>query len=144
MKNKNLFIWLLIITITIIIIFNIKSCNNTIKNNRLIESLNDSISYYKDKNGILHSKISVIEVERMKDFTKLNLTNKELKELQELVKKYKNVKSATIIKTETKVVEKIVNKIPDDLLTIKHKFYIIQYLRKRRDILLNIIERGEI
>lgn len=110
MKNKNLFIWLLIITITVIVIFNIKSCNNTIKNNRLIESLNDSISYYKDKNGILHSKISVIEVERMKDFTKLNLTNKELKELQELVKKYKNVKSATIIKTETKVVEKIINK----------------------------------
>ena len=90
--------------------FNIKSCNNIIKNNRLIESLNDSISYYKDRNGILHSKISVMETERMKDFTKLNLTNKELKELQELVKKYKNVKSATIIKTETKVIEKIVNK----------------------------------
>nr|DAV49330.1 MAG TPA: hypothetical protein [Caudoviricetes sp.] len=110
MKNKDLFIWLLIITITVIVIFNIKSCNNTIKNNKLIESLNDSINYYKDKNGILHSKISVIEVERTKDFTKLNLTNKELKELQELVKKYRNVKSATIIKTETKVIEKIVNK----------------------------------
>ena len=47
-------------------------------------------------------------------------------------------------KLTDKIIEKIVNKIPDDLLTIKHKFYIIQYLRKRRDILLNIIERGEI
>ena len=133
--------------------FNIKSCNDTIKNNKLIESLNDSISYYKDKNGILHSKISVIEVERMKDFTKLNLTNKELKELQELVKKYKNVKSATIIKTETKIVEKIVNKTVLDTISntpiyksnfnlkgyikisIKNDFNIVTYKEKGKLIL---------
>lgn len=35
-------------------------------------------------------------------------------------------------------IEKIVNKIPDELLTEKHKEYIIMYLEKRRDILLNI------
>ncbi len=35
-------------------------------------------------------------------------------------------------------IKEIVEKIPDDLLTIIHKEYIIKYLRKRRDILLNI------
>ena len=36
-------------------------------------------------------------------------------------------------------IDKIVNKIPDNLLTDKHKKYIIDYLKKRRDILLKII-----
>ena len=37
-------------------------------------------------------------------------------------------------------IEKIVNKIPNNLLTQKHKEYIILYLIKRRDILLNMID----
>ncbi len=37
-----------------------------------------------------------------------------------------------------KKIEKIVNKIPDELLTDEHKKYIILYLIKRRNILLNI------
>ncbi len=36
-------------------------------------------------------------------------------------------------------IEMIVNRIPNELLTKKHKEYIIVYLKKRRDILLNII-----
>ena len=36
------------------------------------------------------------------------------------------------------IIEEIVNKIPDNLLTKMHKEYIIAYLKKRRDILLNI------
>lgn len=35
-------------------------------------------------------------------------------------------------------IESIVDRIPDDLLTKMHKEYIISYLKKRRDILLNI------
>lgn len=109
MRNKNIFSWLVLIFIIIIIIFCVKACNNNIRkeNSKLIESLNDSISYYKDVEGVLHSKISVIEDDY---FLKLKLKDKEIVELQDLVKKYKNVKSATIIKTETKIVEKIVNK----------------------------------
>lgn len=109
MRNKNIFSWLVLIFAIIIIIFCVKACNNGIRkeNSKLIESLNDSISYYRDVEGILHSKISVIEDDY---FLKLKLKDKEIVELQDLVKKYKNVKSATIIKTETKIVEKIVNK----------------------------------
>lgn len=41
-------------------------------------------------------------------------------------------------------IKEIVYKIPDDCLTDKHKEYIIIYLIKRRDILLNMLsERGE-
>ena len=36
------------------------------------------------------------------------------------------------------IIEEIVNKIPENLLTKIHKKYIITYLKKRRDILLNI------
>lgn len=109
MRNKNIFSWLVLIFIIIIIIFCVKACNNGIRkeNSKLIKSLNDSISYYRDVEGILHSKISVIEDDY---FLKLKIKDKEINELQNLVRKYKNVKSATIIKTETKIVEKIVNK----------------------------------
>lgn len=116
MRNKNIFSWLVLIFIIIIIIFCVKACNNNIRkeNSKLIESLNDSISYYKDVEGVLHSKISVIEDDY---FLKLKLKDKEIVELQDLVKKYKNVKSATIIKTETKIVEKIVNKAVLDTIS---------------------------
>lgn len=116
MRNKNIFSWLVLIFIIIIIIFCVKACNNNIRkeNSKLIESLNDSISYYRDVEGILHSKISVIEDDY---FLKLKLKDKEIVELQDLVKKYKNVKSATIIKTETKIVEKIVNKTVLDTIS---------------------------
>ena len=109
MRNKNIFSWLVLIFAIIVIIFCVKACNNSIRkeNSKLIESLNDSIRYYRDVEDILHSKISVIEDDY---FLKLKLKDKEINELQNLVKKYKNVKSATIIKTETKIVEKIVNK----------------------------------
>lgn len=36
------------------------------------------------------------------------------------------------------IIERIVNKIPNELLTSKHKEFIINYLKKRRDILLGI------
>ena len=36
------------------------------------------------------------------------------------------------------IINDIVNKIPDELLTKKHKEYIIYYLKKRRDIILEI------
>lgn len=41
-------------------------------------------------------------------------------------------------KLNNKKIEKIVNSIPDELLTKKHKEYIIMYLIKRRDIILGI------
>lgn len=41
-------------------------------------------------------------------------------------------------KLTDKKIEKIVNKIPDNLITLEHKKFIIMYLIKRRNILLSI------
>lgn len=85
-----------------------------------IESLTDSIQYYKDSYNVLHSKISIIEAD---NFTKINSKDKDIQELQELVKRYKNVQAATVIKTETKVVEKIVNKPILDTISKETAYY---------------------
>lgn len=85
-----------------------------------IESLTDSIQYYKDSYNVLHSKISIIEAD---NFTKINSKDKDIQELQELVKRYKNVQAATVIKTETKVVEKIVNKPVLDTVSKETAYY---------------------
>lgn len=85
-----------------------------------IESLTDSIQYYKDSYNVLHSKISIIEAD---NFTKINSKDKDIQELQELVKRYKNVQAATVIKTETKIVEKIVNKPILDTISKETAYY---------------------
>lgn len=107
MRNKNILYWLILTLIIITVIFHIKDCNNSIgnKNSKLIESLNDSISYYRDENGVLHSKITAIEVDNIEKFKKLNIKNEEIKELQKLIKKYKDVQSATVFKTKTEIKE---------------------------------------
>jgi hypothetical protein len=59
---------------------------------------------------------------------------------------YLNEKYHDVVQKEIKnlnkltdsTIEEIVNKIPDNLMTEMHKEYIITYLKKRRDILLNI------
>ena len=84
-----------------------------------IESLTDSIQYYKDSYNVLHSKISIIEADNFK----INSKDKDIQELQELVKRYKNVQAATVIKTETKIVEKIVNKPVLDTVSKETAYY---------------------
>lgn len=54
---------------------------------------------------------------------------------------YRDIVQKEIInlnKLTDEVIEKIVNRIPNELLTKIHKEYIITYLKKRRNILLNI------
>lgn len=79
---------------------------------------------YKEDNSRAYKHFELIEY-----FNKAyhGVLNREINNLQKLTNK-------TIIN--------IVNKIPDDLLTCKHKEKIIEYLEKRRDILINIV-RGD-
>lgn len=109
--------------IIIFIIFAFKRCKNDIRefsNIDKLESLTDSIKYYRDNYNVLHSRISIIEAD---NFTKIKSKDKDIQELQELVKKYKNVQAATVIKTETKVVEKIVNKPIFDTISRETAYY---------------------
>ena len=125
MKLKNIKILdiVLIALIIIFIIFAFKRCKNDIRefsNIDKLESLTDSIKYYRDNYNVLHSRISIIEAD---NFTKIKSKDKDIQELQELVKKYKNVQAATVIKTETKVVEKIVNKPIFDTISRETAYY---------------------
>lgn len=68
---------------------------------------------------------------RYKHFELIEYLNEKYHDI--LVKEISNLNKLTDDK-----IENIVNKIPDELLTDKHKKYIIYYLKKRRDILLSI------
>ena len=52
---------------------------------------------------------------------------------QYIIPEINNLKKLT-----DEIIEELVNKIPDELLTNDHKKYIIMYLIRRRDIILNI------
>jgi hypothetical protein len=123
LKNIKFLDAICIALIIIFIIFAFKRCKNDIRefsNTDKLESLTDSIKYYKDNYNVLHSRISIIEAD---NFTKIKSKDKDIQELQELVKKYKNVQAATVIKTETKVVEKIVNKPIFDTISRETAYY---------------------
>ena len=79
---------------------------------KLIAQLNDSLVSYRDKEGKLISKISSIEVDNMNFFKQLEVKDKTIKELQNLVKK--GTLMASILKTETKVDTIVKTKIVKD------------------------------
>nr|DAR82936.1 MAG TPA: hypothetical protein [Caudoviricetes sp.] len=123
LKKIKLLDIICVVLIIIFIIFAFKRCKNDIRefsNIDKLESLTDSIKYYKDNYNVLHSRISIIEAD---NFTKIKSKDKDIQELQELVKKYKNIQAATVIKTETKVVEKIVNKPILDTVSKETTYY---------------------
>ena len=82
-----------IVLIIILSFFIVKSCNQekTISEKiNLINSLNDTVKIWKDKNGLSHTKTEVIKNSSISDFLKQNLKDKETKELQSIVKENKN------------------------------------------------------
>lgn len=87
--------WLLIGVIIMLVLYHFQSCN---RNNEklkdkdsLIAALNDTLRTTRDSDSTTRSTIRVIQTERAKDFLKLQLKDRELMELQELVKEYKKV-----------------------------------------------------
>lgn len=130
MKNHRNFIfkWLLPMALMAIGLITIKTCNgyrNTITEKELmLKALNDSIQYFKDKDGLNKARISILETSNLEYFTSLNIRDQEIKNLQNLVtKNKKNLKSATIIKTITKIdtIVKEVKVKADD--NIREAFY---------------------
>lgn len=110
MKNHRnvIFKWLLLIALVVIGLITIKTCNgykDTLNERELmVKALNDSIQYFKDKDGLNKARISVLETSNLEYFTSLSIKDQEIKNLQNLVSKNKkNLESATIIKTITKI-----------------------------------------
>lgn len=131
MKNHRniIFKWLLPIVLIVIGLITIKNCNgyrNTITERELmVKALNDSIQYFKDKDGLNKARISVLETSNLEYFTSLNIRDQEIKNLQNLVaKNKKNLKSATTVITETKIdtVITVVEKFTDDIRKSRFDF----------------------
>lgn len=82
----------------------------------LIESLQNGLKKWKDKDSLEHAKILVIQTSKEKDFLKIQSKDSTIKELQNLLKKSKIDKrgSVTIVKTNTKVITKTKTQIKDN------------------------------
>lgn len=80
--------------ILVLVILNIRSCENRKKSEieriNLANSLSDTVSTYRDKNNNLISRISVLETENANIFLKIISKENEIIELQETVRQYKN------------------------------------------------------
>ena len=132
MKNlsKKLEYIISIIVILILISLTMKTCSqsNTIKEKELlINSLNDTVKIWKDKENKSHTKTEIIETSNVKDFLEIKNLKNENKILQEEVLKYKSkIKkggSVTVATTNvnTKVSSK--SKIIDSTFIIEDKKY---------------------
>lgn len=120
-SSFNILNIILTIIFIILFIFVVRRCNIHFNEyDNMVDYTKDSLQYYKDNYNVLHSRISIIEAD---NFTKIKSKDKDIQELQELVKKYKNIQAATVIKTETKIVEKIVNKPIFDTISRETAYY---------------------
>lgn len=98
-----------------------------------------AIDYYTGKKSfdsyILRSKTYIYSEDHQKKYKHFELIKYLYGQFPDIVEK--EVLNLNILTDE--VIEKIVQQVPDYLLTDKHKEFIIIYLKKRRDLLLNII-----
>ena len=69
----------------------------------LISALQSDLVISHTTDSLQKAKIQVIETERAKDFVKLKVKDQTIKELQDVVKEYKDIYSAAIIKNQTLV-----------------------------------------
>jgi len=127
-KNCLSLSWAIIISLLIV-----KDCQhknlkqNLIEQTGLVSSLNDTIKIWKDKDSLSHSKIEVIKTSNTKNFINLKSNDKEVQELQKLVKSYgdklKKQGSVTIFSSNTNVDTTIVTKV-DTIDILKDKLII--------------------
>lgn len=119
---------LLIIIISVIVLLSVKTCNQSYKikeQTSLISSLNDTVTIWKDKDSLSHSKIQAITTERVKDFLNIQNLQGENKKLQEEVKKYKGkIKNGgSVTNTVTKVETRVITNTVIDTVYKDNKLY---------------------
>ena len=89
----------------------------------------------KDFNAYINrSKVSVYKEDNCSQYKHFELIKYLNEQYHDIVQK----EILNLNKLTDNIIETIVEKIPNELLTDMHKKYIIIYLKKRRDILLNI------
>lgn len=108
-ENITIFLILVLALIYASVLYNknISLKQDLISQAVLIESLEDTVKVWRDKDSLSHAKILAIETLRVKDFLDIKTKDEEIKELQQLVKTYKdrlkNKGSVTIFDSNTNV-----------------------------------------
>lgn len=86
----------------------------------LNQSLKDSLTTYKTKDGLNAAKISIFEADKEKDFISLAIKDTTIQKLQKLVENNKSKihkqGSISIINTETNVSTTVATKVKDSIL----------------------------
>jgi len=126
MLNKKTLIYILIV-VCILLAFSIYDSytkSEKIEDNKAInEALKDSLSTYRNKNGELVSRIKTINVSNISSFLNIASKDKQIKDLQELVKEYekrlKDKGSAGIVNLEGGIEQFLETEISFDSLNIK-------------------------
>lgn len=109
--SANVIKFSIIAILLIIVIIELNKCqDNKIKEQQsiaLVNSLNDSMRIYKQKDSSELATISVLQTNKASDFLKINSKDSQIVALQDLVKQYKNKlkpgSSVTIGETTTTV-----------------------------------------
>jgi len=116
------------------------SCNllREFKNTEHAQKYYDGTKSFE--NYILKSKVFIFREDNKKQYTHFEL-------IEDLYKKYPNETLKEIKKlkriTERKI-ERILNKLPEQMIEEEHKEYIKKYVIRRKEILFNIIRGGEV
>lgn len=115
MSNNNIQKIVLVILLILAVVY-IRNLRKDLKTKDNLElALNDTIKTWKDKQGRSHSKIIAFETQNAKDFLNLKTKDKEILELQDVVKEYKKALkkqgSATNFESET-IYDTIYEEIP--------------------------------
>jgi len=80
---------ILLIFFIIFIVF-LRTCANSIVNNKRIKNYNSEIKKWKDKDSVNHTKTKIIESQKIKYFLELKSKDSMITKLQKVVKNYKN------------------------------------------------------
>lgn len=108
----------------IAILFSIRECSNNKNVNDLIESISnysDSAKYYKNKNGELVAYNSVLKVHNEEQLRAIVQTNEQIREE---IKKFKDVKSVTVIKEKIYIHDTI--ELPPNVIPCDFKPFAIR------------------
>lgn len=110
---------------------------------REFKNINNAEKYYnkiKDFDAYINrSKAIIYKEDNINQYKHFEL----IKYLHENYPQYTNSEITNLNKLTDEIIVELVSKIPDELLTDQHKKYIITYLIKRRNIMLNILKEGE-
>lgn len=92
----------LIASVILLVLFNLKTCRNFKDEKLRNEAINDTLTSYIDKNGTQVSKIKVLTAESKKTLLQLNSNDSTIVWLQKLVKDYKGkINSAIVFSNST-------------------------------------------